>query len=117
MIRARRGGRHSFPHKRIKWSVTTARKRHTCDTVSFPDPPDGHRHELEPGDPYVRVAIMPSKRDPRGGWHHAKLCPGCAIHYGLAELEHGAQDERPRAFRRAGLDEIADDILEELRDS
>lgn len=81
-------GAHTFPHKRIRWRVTTARKPYACDT-EFRAPP-GHTPRIERGEAYLTVSMLPPRRPDspsRDHWEHARLCAACGAHFGLAEVK------------------------------
>lgn len=80
-------GRHTFPHKRIRRDVRVARDPYECDTTLRE--PAGHVRAIGPGDQYVRVSMLPTKKksDPhRHGWSKARLCAACAVNFGLARV-------------------------------
>lgn len=79
-------GRHTFPHKRITWRITAARKPYDCEATMLT--PAGHSSSIEPGEQYATVSILPTKKknDPhRHGWHRVRICAACAVSFGLAK--------------------------------
>lgn len=82
-VRVTKGRGHSFPESRATRKAHEARGPIQCERLGAP--PEGHRDAIHRGETYVRVTINRGRGRKEPRFVHVKLCPACAIAYGLAE--------------------------------